>query len=425
MTQKLFLLIFVFVCTACNAASLDHPLTISELVDIAMENNPETRIAWWNAKRAASALGMARSSYYPSLELDSFVKNGREFKFINGPDVNYTIIGTDLVLSLMLYDFGERKASVDAARNALIAANWQSNWTLQKVIVRVLENTYALIHAEELLKAAVLSRKDAEVMLNAASQLNAAGLAPITDVYTSRATLAQMKMEEEQQLGQLDIQKGKLIASLGLSPETKIEIAVCEQIPPLVNRCISDLIILANQQRADLMAKQARLSESIANQAKAKAAFQPKLSLTGTGGANHAIHDKTNAAQYQLLLNLNIPIFDGFNNFYQKRMAYDETRITKEELAQLELDIALEVLTYVRSLESAQGMLIFADENLVNAMKAYEGVLEMYRAGKERISEVSNAQRQLVMARIRYSDVKTRVMTSAANLAYATGTLCR
>jgi outer membrane protein TolC len=74
-------------------------------------------------------------------------------------------------------------------------------------------------------------------------------------------------------------------------------------------------------------------------------------------------------------------------------------------------------------LQAAQEMLPEAELNLTSAQKAYEGVSEKYRAGKERIAEVSIVHRQLVSARLRYSDIKTRLFVATANLAFATGTL--
>src|SRR5690606_22848139 len=94
-----------------------------------------------------------------------------------------------------------------------------------------------------------------------------------------------------------------------------------------------------------------------------------------------------------------------------------------QELAALELDIALEVLIYSRNLEAANKMLSFAKVNLENASLAYKGALEKYAVGKEGITEVSNTLRQLAAARLRYSEIITRYFTSIANLAYATGTL--
>ena len=41
--------------------------TLSELVDVAEENNPVTRVAWENAKARAADLGIAKATLYPTL----------------------------------------------------------------------------------------------------------------------------------------------------------------------------------------------------------------------------------------------------------------------------------------------------------------------------------------------------------------------
>lgn len=405
------------------ASDLNHPLTLVELVDIALENNPSTRQTWWNANRAASALGNAKSAYYPKIGLEANIKNGRDFKFINGPDADYTIVGADLLLSLLLYDFGERRANIQAAKMSLLAANWQVDWNIQKVMIKVLENAYSTLHTQEVLLAARSSLEDAEKVLEAARELNRAGLTPVSDVYTTQATFSQMKMEVTHQKAQLAIQKGKLASSLGLSANVPLEMADLNAIQSPSNAQIDELTAIALRQRADLMAKQAQLSESLSILDKTRASYGPKVTLSGRAGANHALHDKASGAQYQIALNFEMPLFNGFETMYKNRMAYADTKISMEELAQLQLDISLEVLTSSFSLEAATQMLPDAEDNLKNSLKAYESVLEKYRAGKERIAEVSNAQRQLSAARVKYSDVKTRWLTSIANLAYATGTL--
>src|SRR6267378_389796 len=45
----------------------DYDLT--ELIDLAERVNPQTRFAWENARQAASAVGLAKSEYYPILAL--------------------------------------------------------------------------------------------------------------------------------------------------------------------------------------------------------------------------------------------------------------------------------------------------------------------------------------------------------------------
>src|SRR5262249_39484414 len=150
--------------------------------------------------------------------------HGRDFKFINGPDTNYTITGIDFYLSLLLWDGGERNANVLMAKMALQAARWEMDWNIQKVIIDVLENGYAMLHAEEVLRGAKISLEEAGRMLNASLELYQAGLNPISDVYISRAAFSQMKIELAQKKSQRDIQQGKL-ASLGINPDASLELA--------------------------------------------------------------------------------------------------------------------------------------------------------------------------------------------------------
>lgn len=424
LTTSIFLFLSGFIH---STPALDHPLTLAELVDIALENHPSTKQAWWNANRAAASLGSAKSAYYPNITFNANIQNGREFKFVNGPETNYTIISGNLYLNMLLYDFGERKASVNMAKSALLAANWQLDWNIQRVMVRVLENAYATLYAQEVLQASKISLDEAEKVLNAAKELNRTGLTPKTDVYTSQATFYQMRMDYAQQKAALDIQRGKLATSLGLSAITCFQIATPPDTMPCQQVEQAEILIeTALQQRADLMAKQARLQESLFNKIKTYAAYMPNISFSSNGGYNKALHDKhqrNDTMQYQVALNFDTPIFNGFDTMYQNRIAYADAYITNEQLIELQIDIALEVLTHSRNLLAAQEMLPDAEDNLKNSIQAYEGVLDKYKAGKESITDLSFAQQHLAAARVRFSDVKTKLLISIANLAYATGTL--
>lgn len=412
--------LFVFFSATSNC---QHPLMVSELIEMALENQPSTRQVWWNAHRAAASLGAAKAAYYPYIGLEARAVNGRDFKSINGPDVSYTIVGADVTLDMLLYDFGERKANVNAARAALVAANWQADWNIQKVIMNVLENAYATLLAQEILKVNASSLADAENMWKVAKELNRVGLTSVVDVYASQALLSQMRISFSQQKALLDIQKGKLATSLGLTPSESIELAPLTQIPLPPKEKTKALISLASHQRSDLLEKQAKLTESIALLEKVKASYRPKVGLTGRGGVNHAFHKREEGAQYQIALQFEMPLFDGFESLYQKRIECSNIEITREELAELQLSIALEVFTYLRTLEAAEEILPEAEVNLENSIKAYESMLEKYKAGQERITEVSIYLQQLALARTSYIETKTQWLVAIANLAFATGTI--
>lgn len=402
----------------------DHPLTISELVGIALANNPESKIAWWRAKRAASSLDVAKSAYFPKVDLTLGASHGKEYAFINGPNKKFTQTEAELSLSMLLFDFGERSSEAKMRQCALEAANWEADFSLQKVMIHTLEQAYNVLHAQEALYAARITRDDAKKMLDASVDLQNAGLSPITDVYTSRATFAEAEMNLAHWVAELDIRKGRLLQILGFSADKPITLAALSaHCPPKKEQTVL-LIARAKEKRLDLLAKAAKLQEAHASLEKSYASYLPKLSAVATGGLNHYHHDHTKNGNYTLALALNIPLFSGLDSIYNSRMAVADTKISLEQLSCLELSIATEVLTAHKEHEAADHMLVFAQEATENGLLAYEAALEKYKAGKENMfQEVSSALQQLALARVRYSEIKTQWLTSLARLAYATGTM--
>src|ERR1035437_6650000 len=53
----------------CQFTQQDAPLSLPEVVDRALCNNPQTREAWANARYQAAQAGLAQSAYLPSASL--------------------------------------------------------------------------------------------------------------------------------------------------------------------------------------------------------------------------------------------------------------------------------------------------------------------------------------------------------------------
>ncbi len=402
----------------------DHPATLDELVDVALSNNPETKIAWWNAKRAASSVDASKSAYYPKLDLNMGAAHGKDYEFINGPNKKYTQTNADLVLSMILFDFGARSSEVEACKKALEAANWRSDFSLQKVMIQVLERSYELLHAQEVVEASRITRDDAKKMLHVAEELQRIGHTSISDVYSSRATLGECEMRLAEDLSSRDKKRARLLQLLGCSVETTLTLAPLTPTTSFKSEDIATLIQRAKENRKDLLAKAADLAEAHANLEKSNAFGMPELSMQAKGGFEHYHHDGTKSGNYDLRLNLKIPLFSGFETIYKNRMAYADTKTSLGELASLELQIAEEVYEADRTHSASQEMLGLASSYLENSRLAYEAALEKYKAGKEEMFEAtSNALQKLALARVRYSEIKTEWLMSLAKIAYATGTL--
>src|SRR3984885_12665274 len=99
--------------------------TLPELVDIAEQNNPETRVAWQNAKALAADLGVSKASLYPTLAALALADTSRGQLFLSPGFVRQTsgTFSPVLVLDYVIFDFGRRLQEVAISRSNLLSAN--------------------------------------------------------------------------------------------------------------------------------------------------------------------------------------------------------------------------------------------------------------------------------------------------------------
>ena len=95
---------------------LEKPLTLAEVADASLCNNPQTREVWASARVQAAQLGIAKSAYLPSLTDNISVNNSvlnPASTTRSNPNLN---LSNSLVASYLLYDFGNRNANLENAR---------------------------------------------------------------------------------------------------------------------------------------------------------------------------------------------------------------------------------------------------------------------------------------------------------------------
>ncbi|MBF8302691.1 MAG: Outer rane efflux protein, partial [Candidatus Dadabacteria bacterium] len=192
-----------------------NKLNLSQLVDVALRESPTTRQAWEQARAAAAEWAAARGSYYPTISGSGTFGQGKGGE-TGGVDTFEETLGQgSLALNYLLLDFGGRSATVEAARQALVNANWNHNQTIQDVLRDVAKAYYTLLGNKAQLRADEASLEDAEVSLQAAELQLRVGVGTIVDVYQAQASLAQVKLDLVADRGSVEISRGQLATVVG------------------------------------------------------------------------------------------------------------------------------------------------------------------------------------------------------------------
>jgi len=148
------------------AVSSQSAYTLAELIDLAEQHNPATRLAWQQAKARAAQLGIARSEWYPTLAALAVANTSRVRVLLNSAFYRQTYgsFSPELHAEYLVLDFGGRSGAIQAAKWNLLAANLSFNDTHRRIIFQVMSAYYRLLNAQGLLQAAEVSLRNAQAV---------------------------------------------------------------------------------------------------------------------------------------------------------------------------------------------------------------------------------------------------------------------
>ena len=185
---------------------------LAELVNLAEQNNPETRVAWENAKAKAANLGVSKSTLYPTLAAAAVAQSVRTYILFFPDYIRQTLesYSPALEVDYTVFDFGRRLDEIAISRNELLAANFLFNDTHRKVIYQVMAAYYRVLNTKGQEDAAEANLKNAQTVQQAAEARLDLGLATLPDVLEARSAAAQADYDLQAAVGASEIAHGDL-----------------------------------------------------------------------------------------------------------------------------------------------------------------------------------------------------------------------
>jgi len=392
-------------------------LNLANLVDIALRNNPETKYAWAEARTSAADWARTRSKYYPYIDGSAEGAAGKIPLTMGGSSYGDVGIGLDY----LLLDFGARGARTRAARQALLAANWTHNQSIQDVLRDVPQAYYTYIGDKAQVRATVRSLEEAETSLASTRARKKAGVSTIADVLLARSNAEQVRLDLVSNRGAVKISRGNLATAVGLPANTTFEVEDGPKTPDFkkFKKSVDDLISVARERRADLNASMASVRQMEEKLLEAKA--KPFPTLTGTGNAQWmGTRNNTDTAYYGGL-SLSIPIFHGFDMENAVRSARAELEAAQASFRIQEETVIQDVWNAYYNFNTASEKLVAAGTLLTSSTQSFDVSSGRYKAGAANIVELLDAQSQLAEARSEVVNARMDLYNSYAELIHAVG----
>jgi TolC family type I secretion outer membrane protein len=407
--------------TACRTRGDNAPLALAEIVDVALCNNPQTRLAWANARAQAAQVGVAEGAYLPTLSLNA----GRSRNTTDlGTRITYNQTTATLSASYLLYDFGGRAATLESARQLMTALTATQDATLQSVFLAAVQAYYQWYAFEASVVAARESERASAESFKAAEARYRIGTGTPADRLQAQTAASQATLTRIQAEGNARTALGILANAMGLDAHEAPAIAPPADAAPdaAFERNLAELIAAAKRARPDLIAAEAQVEAARAGIDAVRAEGMPSISLNAGNSYNNT--DTTGTTRGTSIgVTLTVPLFTGFNSTYRVRSAeaqLEAKSAQRDQLArQVSLDVWRDYYALTTSIESVR-----ASGDLVASAEASAKVATgRYKAGVGGILELLNAQSALASARQQNIQALYNWRIAKAALAQAMGQL--
>jgi TolC family type I secretion outer membrane protein len=405
---------------SCSRFDTTHALSLEEVVNIALCNNPQTQIAWQGLLYQAALLGQSQASSLPTLSATGSVAQVESTEYPTGNQANLT-----LNASYLLYDFGKQDANVQSAKQLLNAASASNDETIQSLFLEALQAYYTLFGTQASLDAALETERYAKESLNAAEVRLRVGTATQADVLQaktaySQATLSRIKIE-----GSLKSAQGTLSSVLGFTPDTKLMLSTPSLNPPTeaFGKNVHALMEEAQSKHPDLLAAQAKIKSNEASLQAAKAEHLPSFSIAASSGQNDLGYLDRSSRSSSIGLYVTMPIFTGFSTKYKVQAAKEQLRLSEAQYEKTRQDVMLGVYQSYQTLISQTQAIQASQTMLQSAEASYNVAAGRYKAGVGSILDLLSAQSALANAKQELIQSLYNWYIAKASLAKAIGVL--
>jgi outer membrane protein len=412
----------------------DKTYALADLIDLAEQHNPETRVAWQDAKSRADALGVARSALYPMIAALAVANTSRIRVLFNNAFYRQTYgsFSPGIVVDYLVFDVGGRSGAIDEAKANLLASDFAFNDTHRVIIDQVASAYYRFLNAEGQREAAEVSLENARTVEEDATARLANGLATKPDELEATAARAQADYDLQAAVGAVDIARGDLATAVGSAPGTVFRVQSIDQLrlPSAIADSVDQEIDRAFSERPDLLEQFAHLRAANAGIRQARSTYFPSLTFDGNGGLGRDYGQQyqfpgvyVEGEQWTAELDLKWTLFDGARREYRLAQAEADKKKAQAQIDSLRDQIANEVWAAYSDMQTALRQQKAAAALLTAAGQSYEAAQEAYGYGVRNLLDVVSAQKALAEARSEDISARTQLLLQVTNLAFRTGDL--
>jgi outer membrane protein TolC len=417
-----------------------EPLTLSQAVEIALAENPLTRVAAGGRQLADAQLEAARATRWPILQVSESVTTSNNPVFVFGSLLEQGRFGVNnfqidslnnphaltnfrggLSVRIPVFDQRQSRARIDTAKLGQEQADQQTELVAQQIRFDVLKSYYSVLLAQSRLAVANEAIEIGTADLKRIKDQFETGFVVRSDLLAAEVQVSEFRQQKIQAIGELAVALAALNTALGLpvnSPHT-ITDQLSERLFSI--EPLDELNRQALQNRPDYARAMLAVRMNARQIRGARDEALPRVdafSSFGISGRNPV----TGSSDYSVGASFTLSVFDAGRKARINQARAAEV-IARAEQEQLGNQIGFEVVRAYQQFISARERLQVVAQTTKQAGEVLRIVQDRYREGLTTITEVLRAELALVRARTDVVTARHDHYVAYANILLATGRL--
>ncbi|MBK5291409.1 MAG: TolC family protein [Acidobacteriia bacterium] len=421
-------------------------LTLEEAVKRSLEKYPSIRLSQQQVEQAGAGIQLARTAYLPKVDFLAQLNRATRNNIygmlmpqtviapISGPPhehnagTNVWGSATGFLVSWEPFDFGSRKAAVDAAGLSVRRAESSVERTRYEISTAAADAFLTILAAQQASAAAQAGVARAKVFHDVVSALVKAELRPGVESARTRAELAMAETQKIQADQAIGVARAALAQLLGVNPS-----GITLNPGRLLEPFAEEPPAAVSAAHPALKEQSVAIDESKARLKILDRSYFPKFNLQGatysrgtganadftTGGAASGFGP--NIYNWGLGFSLNFSLMDYASLGARKQAEIFRGRGEEAKLDLIKQELAGQVEKAKAVLDGARKVALNIPVQLEAARAAESQATARYRAGLGNLTDVADAQRLLTQTEIDDSLAKLQVWRAQFAVAAAQG----
>jgi multidrug efflux system outer membrane protein len=394
---------------------------LKTLIRTALARNYDARVAAARVLEARASFGITRADQFP--EVDAQGQAQEQHGIVAGgvrlPTSRSLMLGASTSWEPDFW--GRYRRATESTRAQILATEWGRRAVLTSLVAQVATAYYtmgALDLQLEIARRTLGNRQEALNLTNALEQGGANSLLDVRQaeqlVYAASAAIVDFQRQIEQQENQIRVLLGQYPATV-----SRGRVLTDQPHPPALPAGVPATLL---ERRADIRQAEAAVVAANANIGVAKAAYFPRIPLTGTGGvASAALGSLFTSGMWSVAAGIAQPVLTAGRTKSRVGLARAQTEEAvlryEQTVQQAFRDVSDGLVGYRRA-----GELRRVQEELVHAAEDTRRLTEIrYRAGVSSFLEVLDSDTRLFSAQLTLVQAQLNELTTFVSLYRALG----